>query len=143
MIPHQHQAVEMAVLALDGAVEAGDEVQDLASRIEQAQAPEIDQMTGWLDVWEREGSDEAAGTQMMGEMGGTMTDDEMQALGELASDTFDRRWMEMMIRHHRGAITMAETEIRDGANPDAIPLAGQIVAAQQMEIAEMRTFLGN
>lgn len=143
MIPHHRQAVEMAVLALDGPVEAGAEVRDLASRIERAQAPEIDQMSSWLDVWEGDGSAETDGTQAMGEMGGMMTDEEMQSLGELRGDEFDRRWLEMMIRHHRGAIDMAEAEISDGANPDAVQLAGEIVAAQQAEIAEMRRLLRN
>jgi len=141
MIPHHRQAVEMAVIALDGPVKAGVEVRDLASRIEQAQGPEIEQLTGWLDVWKQDTAEEPAGTGAMGEMGGMMTDEAMSSLSEMRGDSFDRRWMEMMIRHHRGAVRMAEAEVRDGLNPDAVELAGQIVAAQQAEIAEMRTFL--
>lgn len=144
MIPHHRQAVEMAAIALDPSVEAGDEVQDLATRIEQAQDPEINLMTGWLDAWGQDESDGTASSEDMGDMGGTdgmMTDDEMQSLADLRGDEFDRTWMEMMTRHHEGAIAMAKTEIDDGANADAIGLAEQIVDAQQAEIDEMRTLL--
>ncbi|CAN5754839.1 DUF305 domain-containing protein [soil metagenome] len=144
MIPHHRQAVEMAAIALDPSVEAGDEVQDLATRIEQAQDPEINLMTGWLDAWGQDESEGTAASEDMGDMGATdgmMTEDEMQSLADLRGDEFDRTWMEMMTRHHEGAIAMAKTEIDDGANADAIGLAEQIVDAQQAEIDEMRTLL--
>ena len=51
MIPHHQQAVEMAVIALDPARKAGTEVTDLATRIQGAQGPEIELMTGWLTGW--------------------------------------------------------------------------------------------
>ena len=37
---------------------------------------------------------------------------------------------------------MAETEIADGANVDAKPLAQQIVTAQRAEIDQMKKMLG-
>ncbi|MFP5315825.1 MAG: DUF305 domain-containing protein, partial [Actinomycetes bacterium] len=50
MIPHHQQAVEMSdiVLAKEG---VSPEVMDLATRIKDAQAPEIQTMTGWLEAW--------------------------------------------------------------------------------------------
>lgn len=153
MIPHHRQAVEMAAIALDPSVEAGDNVQELARRIEQAQEPEIKLMTGWLDAWGQPASAETAATGDVGDMGdmgdmgdtgatdGMMTDDEMKSLADLRGDEFDQTWMEMMTRHHEGAIAMAKTEIDDGANPEAIELATQIVDAQQAEIDEMRKLL--
>ena len=53
----------------------------------------------------------------MDEMGGMMTDDEMESLADLRGDEFDRTWLEMMTEHHQGAIAMAKTEIDEGANP--------------------------
>jgi len=43
-----------------------------------------------------------------------------------------------MIKHHMGAITMAETELKEGANPVAKKLAQAIIDAQQAEIIEMK-----
>jgi len=144
MIPHHRQAVEMAAIALDPSVEAGTDVQDLATRIKEAQDPEIELMTGFLAAWGQDASGETAGSQGMDEMGetdGMMTDEEMQSMADLRGDEFDRTWMEMMTEHHEGAIAMAEIEISDGDNPDAMALAEQITDAQQAEIDEMRTLL--
>ncbi|CAN5452787.1 hypothetical protein BH18ACT3_BH18ACT3_27710 [soil metagenome] len=141
MIPHHRQAVEMAAIALDPSVEAGADVQDLATRIEEAQDPEIELMTGFLAAWGQDASGETAGSQGMDEMDGMMTDEEMQSLADLRGNEFDRTWMEMMTEHHEGAIAMAEIEISDGDNPDAMALAEQITDAQQAEIDEMRTLL--
>ena len=47
----------------------------------------------------------------------------------------------MMIRHHEGAIVMAQAVLDAGTNPDVDLLAAQIIAAQQREIDEMRALL--
>jgi uncharacterized protein (DUF305 family) len=46
-----------------------------------------------------------------------------------------------MIAHHEGAVEMAETEIADGQNGDAIALAESIRDSQTAEIAEMEQLL--
>ena len=50
-------------------------------------------------------------------------------------------WLKSMISHHQGAIAMADVEIKDGANPEMITLAKNIVSAQQSEIDQMNTIL--
>lgn len=140
MIPHHEQAVEMADIALDHADSgARAEVVDLATRIREAQPPEIEQMTGWLREWGQEPTADTA--HEMSTMDGEMTDEEMGELRDAGHDEFDRMWMEMMIAHHEGAIEMSETEQRDGTNPEAVALADQIITAQQAEIDEMRQLL--
>lgn len=47
----------------------------------------------------------------------------------------------MMKMHHQGAITMAETELRDGKSPEMKKLAKNIIAAQKKEIAQLDAFL--
>lgn len=37
----------------------------------------------------------------------------------------------MMITHHQEAIAMAQTELKDGRNPEARPLAQRIIDDQQ------------
>jgi uncharacterized protein (DUF305 family) len=137
MIPHHEQAVEMAQLAATRA--DSEDVKDLAGRIEAAQSPEIEEMTGWLAVW----GEEAEPTGGMDEMGdsGMMTDAEMTELEAASGAAFDRLFLEMMVAHHTSAIEMAETEIADGQFPDAVALAEEIKSAQEAEIAEMESLL--
>ncbi|HEY6689302.1 MAG TPA: DUF305 domain-containing protein [Propionibacteriaceae bacterium] len=46
-----------------------------------------------------------------------------------------------MIRHHQGAIKMAQAEIGSGKNPDAITLAKNIAESQQAEVDTMTELL--
>ena len=145
MIPHHEQAVQMADIALDSTVGSSERVLDLARRIKAAQDPEIQLMSGWLQAWGHPmTTDATTGTAMhnMGSTGGMMTDEEMTALRAAKGADFDKMWTEMMIRHHEGAIAMAETEKTSGSNPDALALADTIVTAQQGEITEMKALLG-
>lgn len=140
MIAHHQQAIEMADLAADRAGSA--EVRDLATRIEDAQGPELATMTGWLDEWGASataGSDD--GGHVMDDMPGSMSGADMDRLMGLSGGEFDREFLTMMISHHQGAVDMATTEQADGSNPDATTLAGQIITDQTAQIAEMRSLL--
>ena len=140
MLPHHEQAIEMAQLAADGA--ASQEVLDLAGRVEAAQQREIEQMQDWLDEW-GEDSDEMSGMDMEGgtEMEGGMSEDDMAALEATTGPEFDRMFLEMMIEHHRGAISTAETEVAEGTNQEAIQLAESIIEDQGTEIVQMEAIL--
>lgn len=140
MIPHHAQAVEMAKLAPGHTGNA--KVLDLAGRIQKAQDPEIQTMTGWLTTW----GAQAPTTGMPGmdhgsSMPGMMPAEDMTTLGQAKDTEFDRLWLTMMIKHHQGAIEMATTELNQGSNPDAKKLAQQIIDAQQAEITEMQSLL--
>ncbi|WP_233255561.1 DUF305 domain-containing protein [Naasia lichenicola] len=140
MIPHHQQAVEMAdmILAKDG-IDA--DVIDLATRIKAAQDPEIITMTSWLSIWgEMMNSSDMSDMRTMGE-NGMMSSDDMNALDKATGDEATRLFLEGMTTHHKGAITMAQTEISDGENPDAIELAKTIVEDQTAEIDEMSSLL--
>jgi uncharacterized protein (DUF305 family) len=142
MIPHHQQAVEMAEMALDPARQASAPVRDLATRIGDAQQPEIETMQGWLDAWGAEAEDHS-GHDMgsMKGMSGMMSDEQMSALGQATGTAFDRMWLQMMVEHHEGAVEMAETEIADGESAEAKDLARDIVEAQESEITEMQRLL--
>ena len=142
MIAHHEQAVEMAEIALDPNVGAGAAVVDLATRIQAAQAPEIDQMTAWLTAAGEPVTMDMSDGHDMSDMDGMMSADEMDALAAATGTEFDTMWAEMMIEHHKGAISQSETVKANGSNPDVFALADQIVTVQQAEIAEMQQLLG-
>jgi uncharacterized protein (DUF305 family) len=137
MIPHHEQAVEMAELALDPRAQVSPPVKDLATRVQQAQDPEIQQMRTWLRTWGEEEMD-TSGDMTGHAMEGMMSASDMDSLEQASGPTFDQRWMEMMIEHHEGAISVAQKVKTDGSNPDVKALADQIITAQQTEIDEMR-----
>ncbi|ANH40506.1 hypothetical protein I601_4111 [Nocardioides dokdonensis FR1436] len=143
MIAHHEQAMEMAEMAQERA--ASTEVKQLADKIEAAQGPEIDTMTGWLEDWGQEASpDSEGGMDHSGsDMSGMMTDADMESLGTASGAEFDQMFLTMMIEHHTGAIEMAQTEQQNGENPDAIALAEKIEADQTTEIAQMEDLLGS
>ncbi len=138
MIPHHQQAVAMSQMAED---RAGADVSALATRIEGAQGPEIETMTQLLDDW---GQAAASGMGDMGDMGdmpGMMQPEDMGELMSATGDEFDTLWLNNMIEHHTGAITMSQTQKDEGVNPAAVALAQTIIEAQQAEITEMEQML--
>jgi uncharacterized protein (DUF305 family) len=145
MIPHHQQAIEMAQLTADRSTNP--EVLDLAARIEAAQGPEIEQLTGWLEDWGQDTASASMGDMDMGgdmggmDMGGMMSSEDMASLEAASGTEFDRMWLEMMIEHHTGAIGMAETEISDGEDQGAVSMAEDIKSSQNQEINEMEQLL--
>ncbi|MGA5347481.1 DUF305 domain-containing protein [Streptomyces griseoincarnatus] len=141
MIPHHRQAVEMADLAPDRARSA--EVKKLAAEIKKAQAPEIEKLSGWLTSWgETVPAEGAMDHSMHGGMDGMMSAEEMTALENASGRAFDTAFMEMMIKHHEGAVEMAKTEQSDGAHTPARKMAVDIIASQSAEIEQMKKLLG-
>jgi uncharacterized protein (DUF305 family) len=143
MYPHHAQAVEMASM-VDGR-STNPDVVTLADEIADAQGPEMDQLASWLAEWgqpspsatpdDMQGMDHGSGS-------GMMSSQDMASLTALSGDEFDQRWLTMMIDHHRGAVAMAETEIEEGSNDDAVAMARTIVETQNAEIARMEELLG-
>ncbi|TWP52643.1 DUF305 domain-containing protein [Lentzea tibetensis] len=130
MVPHHEQALTMAKL-----VESRTEnthVIELASRIEKGQQPEIDKLNGKLKEWGSPASHSDHG-------GHGMVD--TSTLTALKGTEFDRQWLALMITHHRGAVQSARDQQAKGTDPDTKKLAGDIITAQEKEIAEMESLL--
>jgi uncharacterized protein (DUF305 family) len=149
MIPHHQQALEMVDLMKGRTLDPA--VQELATRIRAAQAPEIDTMSGWLNDWGKpvpaatgsgDDSHDMGGMDMgSGDMPGMMSADELTGLDQASDPSFQSMWLRMMIRHHQGAIAMAKTELGDGENETARKLAQSIIDGQQAEIDQMNQLL--
>jgi uncharacterized protein (DUF305 family) len=72
-----------------------------------------------------------------------LTPEEMQALAAADGPTGQKLFLEGMIQHHEGALTMVQAEIDDGENPDAVQLAQTIKAGQTGEIETMKRLLAD
>lgn len=135
MIPHHRQAIEMADLAESKAMSS--EVRDLTAQIKAAQDPEIATMTGWLEDW-----GESVDAEDGGHGGMDMRDEtELSELEAASGAGFDRMFLEMMVEHHRGAVTMAQRELEEGEFDPAQELAQSIIDGQNQEIQQMERLL--
>lgn len=135
MIPHHEQALEMAKLVPSRS--STDQVRGIAERIEKAQDPEITQMNEWLEQWGAAAKNDHEGH----DMSGMMSQDDMAKLEKTSGTEFDRLWLDLMIKHHEGAVTMAKTELEKGKDDNAKKLAQAIIDGQQKEITEMKDLL--
>jgi uncharacterized protein (DUF305 family) len=151
MIGHHVQALEMARLVPDRAASHG--LRMLAERITVSQQDEIAMMRAWLrargePVPDAGGHDahhghHAAGADPAG-MPGMATPEEMARLAAVSGAEFDRLFLELMIRHHEGALVMvAQLFGTPGAGQDSqvFQIASEVDADQRMEIDRMRSML--
>lgn len=134
MIPHHEQAITMADLALDPSAKASGQVRDFAKDIKDAQDLEIQTMEGWLEDWDAP----TANSSGMDHGSGMMTQEEMAKLESATGAEFDKQWLTLMIKHHQGAVTMAE-QVLTTTEDDAVErMAKAIVKAQKAEIKAMQ-----
>jgi uncharacterized protein (DUF305 family) len=143
MIGHHAQAVEM--VALVPSRTGLDRVRMLAMRIDASQKDEMKMMQGWLLDRGQQLPDPRA-HNMMGAalMPGMLTPEEMAHLAAATGAEFDRLFLEGMIKHHGGAITMVQVLFAtDGAGqtPEIFSYASDVDADQRMEIDRMGSML--
>ena len=143
MIPHHAQALDMAALVEDRT--GNRDLRLLARRIEISQRDEIALMGTWLEARGEEVPGEHA-HHMMGDhlMPGMLTPENMRELGAARGPDFDRLFLEFMIKHHEGALTMVRALFSSpgaGQETDIFTFASHVDADQQIEIRRMRQML--
>jgi uncharacterized protein (DUF305 family) len=150
MIGHHAQALVMSGLAPTHG--AGPALRTLAARIINAQQDEIALMQTWLrDRRQPVPEVHISGTTLMVHgaehalhMPGMLTPEQLQELDAARGPAFDRLFLECMIQHHRGAVTMVHDLFgTDGAGQDeaVFKLASDIQVDQLTEIARMEKML--
>ena len=143
MIGHHAQAVEMVALVPQRS--GSDAVRKLAQRIDVSQQDEIKMMREWLLARSQQIPDPRA-HHMMGTtlMPGMLTPEEMARLAAAKGAEFDRLFLEGMIKHHSGAITMVHDLFATegaGQTPEIFSYASDVDADQRMEIDRMDSML--
>ena len=159
MIVHHQQALDMALL-----VEArtnGTELGDIADRIKASQSDEIAFMQGWLR--DRDELPMSMGTDAHGQdhgavhenmhaqqhgtmanMAGMATAEEMAELAGSDATGFDRRFLQLMIAHHEGAVEMVEhllDQPGSAYDPVLYEFVGDVKNDQLVEIERMHALL--
>lgn len=137
MIVHHDSAINMAEMALAAAKRQ--EIKDLASNINASQGKEVGDMRTWQTQW---GYPATSGHSMTGmaEAGDSMKgmSDMNAELQGLTGDTFDKKFLELMIKHHQDAIDMAKPAATNAARQEVKDLARTIITAQTKEITQMQ-----
>jgi uncharacterized protein (DUF305 family) len=143
MIGHHAQALEMTALLRSRT--ASDEMRKLGMRIEVSQADEIKMMQEWLERRNERLPDphahHAPGAPLMP---GMLTPEEMNGLAAAKGSAFDRLFLELMIKHHEGALVMVQdlfSQPRAGQESEIFAFASDVDADQRMEIQRMASML--
>ncbi|GAA2038554.1 DUF305 domain-containing protein [Agromyces tropicus] len=161
---HHQQGVELAMIVRDATDDP--DVRLLAYDIATAQAQQSGQMYGWLAEWGlpqagpepsmtwmtrpapdggghdgHDSSDDGAAHVPGEPMPGLATPEEVAELRGLEGVEAERRFLELMITHHQGAVEMADAVLDRSTYPVVVSLADAIVRSQQAEIELMETML--
>jgi uncharacterized protein (DUF305 family) len=143
MIGHHAQAIEMVELLRTRT--SSDDMRKLALRIAVSQEDEIKMMQEWLQNRGQKLPDphahHAAGAHLMP---GMLTADEMARLAAAKGPEFDRLFLEFMIKHHAGALTMVQelfSTAGAGQDSEIFAFASDVDADQRMEIERMGAML--
>jgi uncharacterized protein (DUF305 family) len=146
MIGHHAQAVEMVALLTSRTTR--EDMRMLGLRIEVSQSDEIRMMERWLEARGQPLPGPHAQHAQHGDgamlMPGMLTPEEMARLAEAHGPAFDRLFLEGMIKHHEGALTMVKTLFATpgaGQEADIFAFASDVDADQRMEIDRMRAML--
>ena len=144
MIPHHYQALEMSALVADRTNRP--ELIDVAGRIDASQQDEIE----FIEQWLRErgehvpdpGDQEAMHTAHR--MAGMASPQQMADLAAAEGTDFDRMFLQLMITHHDGAVTMVDELVEQpGAayDPVLFEFTNDVTNDQTAEIERMNVLL--
>jgi len=146
MMFHHAQALEMTDLLSDRTDSA--EMRLLAQRITISQTAEMGMMRRWLESRGEEAPDlEDEETWPLSDdqlMPGMLNERQMVQLAAAISEQFDRLFLEFMILHHEGALTMVGQLFSvSGAaqEPQIFQYVAHVDADQSIEIGRMSTML--
>lgn len=156
---HHRQAVTM-VNIVDGRL-TDPKVRAMAGRIKAEQKPEMGYMSRWVRSHDGSASSAKSGSHHghggthsqkaapsgstkpdHSSMPGMATPAQLAQLRRTSGVATDRMFLKLMIRHHRGAVTMVGDRVKaGGTDPDVERFAGDIQSGQSSQIRHMRSML--
>jgi uncharacterized protein (DUF305 family) len=144
MTVHHTQAVQMAVWERSNTADPA--LRQLAFDIESTQNQQLGMMQGWLRLWGL--PTEAAPGHYMAWMGmpapvmpGMASDEDLARFRSQTGPALDVAFLQLMLRHHRGGLSMMQEEAARGSVPVVVTLARSMVASQTAEADTMTQML--
>lgn len=137
MIPHHQQALRMAEIMLSKQG-LDPQVRQMAEKIQREQRPQIQTMQSWLNAWN---AGPAMSLEQARGMQGLLSVEDLAKLERAGGTAASKLFLQQMVVHHEGAVSMSQPEIRNGTNPQAKQLAHSIVESQQRQIQKMQSML--
>ncbi|GIW26443.1 DUF305 domain-containing protein [Meiothermus sp.] len=135
MIPHHAQAVELARILERRA--ADENLRYFAQDVAQTQQAQITQMRGWLPLWRQLTIGfERPSAQVAAAMG-MASPQEIAELLALQGHAAETKFLQLMIRHHQGALPMIEQGLAE-VKPEGLPRR-LIEAMGQSQAGEIQT----
>ena len=134
MSAHHQSAIDMAKMV--GGKTDNAELKAFAAKIIADQNKEITQMKDWRKKWFA-GKPAAMNAEMPGMMD-SMRGMNMKKMEAAGGKQLDLRFLDMMTKHHQGAITMSKEALDKAEHAEIKTLANQIIKAQEAEIKQMR-----
>lgn len=148
MSTHHQQAVTMAIY--ERANTSDPDLKLLAYDIEDTQVFQEGQMQGWLDNWGLSRSTPRTQMSWMaghghlqsdGLMPGMATAAQMSQLESAKGKALDVLFLQLMIRHHQGGLSMAQYAVMHSTKSYVRTMAQSIYTAQSDEIVQMEQLL--
>lgn len=134
MIHHHLAAIDAAQTVATRAQHA--ELKGLASSIISDQQREIAQMRQWRAAWFGD-APQAVNLDLPGMKEG-MHGVDLDKLDALKENGFDVEFIDQMVPHHEGAVTMANELLKHDVHPELKQMAEDIVRSQGDEIERMK-----
>lgn len=144
MMTHHSQAVDMAnriyvrLLAEKNLSQQEEFLKYLTYDIVTGQSNQNGQMLGWLSLWKKPATNP---TPMSMQAMGMAEPDQVAALSTLPLNEAKTSFLQLMIRHHQGAVFMAEDALKSARTEVVKGMANRVIKSQTSEIQEMTSML--
>jgi uncharacterized protein (DUF305 family) len=139
MATHHGQGIQLASIAAE---RAGDpHLRALSKLMAASQKGETEILAHWWASWFVEPM-QICSAQERASMPGLLDTAAVERLRSTDTVSFDRHFIDLMTRHHMGAVAMADLQLRQGSDPRLRMMAHAIRHGQQGEIALMNGVQG-
>jgi len=132
LVPHHQQAIDMADVEIAKGTRA--EVRDMAQQMKATQQQEVAKMQG---IRAR-----VAGSDRVAPMRDPHGEDDLASLQAATGAQVDTLFLENMVPHHAGAVSLSHRALENLADPELRNMAETTIVMQTREMNEMLDMLG-
>lgn len=132
LVPHHEMALQMADAELANGADPA--VKEMAAQMKAAQAEEIAKL--------REIRERVAGSNRIARIGDPHAAADVEKIAAAAGSAADVAFLENMIPHHAGAVSLSHRALDQLSDPELIDMADMTIVVQTREMNEMLDMLG-